>query len=387
MIIHSTGTSLYSLSYISLQCACRRIMRSSMMMMMMMMLGSLGSAATTSAAVAAGASPCAFEVAGRGCSLLSWDLAGLAAHLGGGALRLNDSWPEPYLVAPPCHTVDVSACPACKAVCSGGSSCGGGDGPVGVQLEPFKTNAGGADPKAPCSEGSRCYAIGGARPRALPIDPADPEQGLHLTYPGGDAGRELHHWVYCDRNASATTVPTTLVTFDASLPGYNVNWTSALGCPTVSKGNCSSAGIPKPTPEQLTWQQGEIMALIHFNMATFYGEGGCGPGNWIGKNGSSNPENFAPTNLDTDNWAASMKELGVKESVLTAKHGCGFCIWPTTAKLPDGSPYGYSVNPKLDVIGSYVHSMQKAGIGTYSADVRCNRCYLICWRPADLCAC
>ena len=30
----------------------------------------------------------------------------------------------------------------------------------------------------------------------------------------------------------------------------------------------------------------------------------------------------------------SMKALGVRESVLTAKHGCGFCAWPTTAKLP-----------------------------------------------------
>lgn len=31
----------------------------------------------------------------------------------------------------------------------------------------------------------------------------------------------------------------------------------------------AAGGIPVPTPAQLKWQQGEIMALIHFNMATF----------------------------------------------------------------------------------------------------------------------
>ena len=325
------------------------------------------------------AEECVFEAASRGCAILRWDIAGLAAAVpAAGHLQLNDSWPEPYLVAPPCGTVDISSCPACKAVCRGGdgvgSRCGGAAAPVGVQLEPFFTTSGAPDPKRPCSEGSRCFSIGGSHARAAPIDPADPGRGLHLAYPGGDDGRELHHWIHCDPAATKTTAPTTLVTFDNNLPGYNVNWTSALGCPTISKGNCSTAGLPKPTPEQLAWQQGEIMALIHFEMATFYGESGCGAANWPGANGSSNPKSFAPTNLSTDSWAASMQvrephflsvfrlkrsfcqhrlgtkigralkkesdvflqALGVKESVLTAKHGCGFCIWPTTAKLPDG---------------------------------------------------
>jgi alpha-L-fucosidase len=58
-----------------------------------------------------------------------------------------------------------------------------------------------------------------------------------------------------------------------------------------------------------------------------------------------------------------MLALGVKESVLTAKHGCGFCTWPTTALLPDGQPYFYNVKPEDDVLGPYVASMKKAGIG------------------------
>ena len=31
----------------------------------------------------------------------------------------------------------------------------------------------------------------------------------------------------------------------------------------------ASAQPPLPTAAQVAWQQGEIMALIHFNMATF----------------------------------------------------------------------------------------------------------------------
>ena len=88
-----------------------------------------------------------------------------------------------------------------------------------------------------------------------------------------------------------------------------------------------SGGIPLPTPAQLAWQQGEIMALIHFNMATFNSEGGCNAANWVkGEHGggpASDPRSFAPTDLDPSNWAESMLALGVRESVLTAKHGCG----------------------------------------------------------------
>ena len=43
-----------------------------------------------------------------------------------------------------------------------------------------------------------------------------------------------------------------------------------------------SKTIPKPTPAQLKYQKNEIMALIHFNMATFAKDGdpGCSEDNW-----------------------------------------------------------------------------------------------------------
>ena len=95
-------------------------------------------------------------------------------------------------------------------------------------------------------------------------------------------------------------------------------------------------------------------------MATFFknGDPGCDASNW---NESQKPTSFAPTALDTDNWAVSMTALGVQEAVLTAKHGCGFAIWPTQAKLPNGTRYPY--RSEVDVLGKFVASMEKAGIG------------------------
>jgi hypothetical protein len=32
----------------------------------------------------------------------------------------------------------------------------------------------------------------------------------------------------------------------------------------------AAGGLPRPTPQQLAWHRGEIMALVHFNMATMF---------------------------------------------------------------------------------------------------------------------
>ena len=46
-----------------------------------------------------------------------------------------------------------------------------------------------------------------------------------------------------------------------------------------------------------------------------------------------------------------MHRLGIQEAVLTAKHGCGFLLWPSATKLPDGSPYSYHVgNSDFDFV-------------------------------------
>lgn len=67
-------------------------------------------------------------------------------------------------------------------------------------------------------------------------------------------------------------------------------------------------------------------------------------------------------------WFESITGLGCSIAILTAKHGCGFTLWPTLATLPDGSPYDYSVGSegaavKDDVIGMFVDEAEKHGVG------------------------
>jgi hypothetical protein len=53
-------------------------------------------------------------------------------------------------------------------------------------------------------------------------------------------------------------------------------------------------------------------------MATFFenGDPGCTAANW---QQSQKAGSFAPSHLNVSNWIVSMKDLGVKEAVLTAK--------------------------------------------------------------------
>lgn len=129
-----------------------------------------------------------------------------------------------------------------------------------------------------------------------------------------------------------------------------------------------STSLPLPTQPQLRWQTGSgIMALIHFNMATFFEDGdpGCTSGNWEGETGSGNPNSFAPSALNVSQWVDSMVAIGVDEAVLTAKHGCGFYLWPTKVTLPDGSPYTYHVNESSygDVLAQFRDATSARGIG------------------------
>ena len=70
-------------------------------------------------------------------------------------------------------------------------------------------------------------------------------------------------------------------------------------------------------------------------MATFYknGDPACDASNWAT---SQKPSSFAPSKLNISNWVESYHAVGVKSGILTAKHGCGFLLWPTNVTLPGG---------------------------------------------------
>ena len=80
----------------------------------------------------------------------------------------------------------------------------------------------------------------------------------------------------------------------------------------------------------------------------------------------ANPSTFNPTKLDINNWVQSIKDLGAKHAIITVKHGCGFLLWPTDVRLPNGWPYGYDVAHTIggrNVLKEFVDAMKAEGLG------------------------
>lgn len=106
-------------------------------------------------------------------SCVAYDLCptGPSAAAPAAGFQLNDSYPEPYLIAPPFREVDISNCSACPP----------GSVASGYQFAPGHF----------CS--ARCIALG--KPAELvataPLDHRHPSQGVSLTFGGGDGGRKV----------------------------------------------------------------------------------------------------------------------------------------------------------------------------------------------------
>ena len=78
---------------------------------------------------------------------------------------------------------------------------------------------------------------------------------------------------------------------------------------------------PVPTENQLRWQEMEMYAFIHYSLNTYTDE------EW--GFGTEALKLFNPSDLDCRQWARVCKQAGMKGIIFTAKHHCGFCMWPS----------------------------------------------------------
>jgi len=280
-----------------------------------------------------------------------------------GPFRLEDTYPEPYLVTSPVQDIgDIGKyCPNSKPDAAS---------PV-LQL-----NGGSATAPAECIDlGLRSHTSAAA------AQPGNPSSGIVLAMTGGQnhpncgGGRSLAFNVSCDATAPATQGPSSPML--ANSCSYQVNWQHPAGCGKKMPGyQCPTTPIPRPTADQVTYIKHEQMGLTHFNMATFVRDGdpACDANNWDNPSSainSSDPWTFNPTHLNVSNWIESYKAFGAKHAVLTAKHGCGFLLFNTSTTIPGtgGTPYRFAVarannaSIQRDVVKEFSEATAAAGLG------------------------
>ena len=138
---------------------------------------------------------------------------------------------------------------------------------------------------------------------------------------------------------------------------YKVMAVALLMAMLATRANAQTAGTapcgPVPTDNQLRWQDMEMYAFIHYSLNTYTDQ------EW--GFGNEALELFNPSDLDCRQWARVCKQAGMKGIIFTAKHHCGFCMWPSeyTEYSVKNTPWK---NGKGDVVRELADACREEGL-------------------------
>ena len=131
----------------------------------------------------------------------------------------------------------------------------------------------------------------------------------------------------------------------------------------VTPGECAESVLAKasalrPTERQLSWQEAERTAFLHFGVNTFTGQ------EW--GYGDEDPDLFQPTALDTDQWARTLRDNGFRIAILTVKHHDGFTLYPSRYTEHDVASSSWR-DGRGDVLRDFTESARRYGlrVGVY----------------------
>lgn len=192
----------------------------------------------------------------------------------------------------------------------------------------------------------------------------DQHAAATVTVPSSAAARSTIQWF---KNTRGTAYAIGVSTFTGESPS-KATGLADMPCVAgkltpsstirISSGECltslvAKAAAVRPDPRQASWQDLGQTAFLHFGINTFTGA------EW--GTGDEDPKVFNPKELDTDQWARTLKQAGFKLAVLVVKHHDGFLLYPSRYSAHSVASSSWE-GGKGDVLRDFTASMHKYGL-------------------------